>query len=135
MTENINLRREEENLWYRKKLLWIVLVNSFLIWFNVSWQNSEFRHYFLLSNAIFERIVWSISFWLKILDRILNESKFFNCIRTYFRSLESIEIINKCMIMFIFVHFRLNSIESVFYQILCLLQLIKVIDYWCDWRD
>jgi hypothetical protein len=33
-----------------------------------------------LWNAIFERIISSISFWLEISDRKLNESEFFNCI-------------------------------------------------------
>jgi hypothetical protein len=33
-----------------------------------------------LWNAIFERIISSISFWLEISDRKLNESEFSNCI-------------------------------------------------------
>jgi hypothetical protein len=133
MTENINLRNEEENLWYRKELLWVVFANSSLIWFSVSWWMSEFWHYFLLWNAIFDRIVF-ILVVIRDSDRILNESEFSNRIKTYFRFLVLIETINQRKILLIFLYFRLHLVESVFHQILCLLQSIKVLShrfYWC----
>jgi hypothetical protein len=57
MTENINLRREEENLWYRKELLWIVLANSSLIWFSVSWQKLRPWHRRRTSRRIFRSFI------------------------------------------------------------------------------
>jgi hypothetical protein len=136
MTENINLSREEENLWYRKELLWIVLANSFLIRFSVSWKSQNFDTILSLWNAIFERINSSISFWLKISDRKLNESEFFNRIWTYFRFLMSIENINKrwLKIFFerifiksfsiIFFHLRFYSVENISNQLFCLFMFI-----------
>ncbi len=122
MTENINLEREEENLWYRKELLWVVLANSFLIWFSVSWLMSKLWHYFLLWNAIFERIE-KFSFRLEVLSSNVNESEFFNCIRSYFRFLVSIESINKRTFFWlhsiIFFHFRFHLIQNVLNQLFC----------------
>jgi hypothetical protein len=73
MTENINLKREEENLWYRKELLWIVLVNSFLIWFSVSWQKSE---------------LWQLESLVKI-DKNSKNHKFVKITEKFRRSLRS----------------------------------------------
>ncbi len=138
MTENINLSREEENLWYRKELLWIVLANSFLIRFSVSWKSQNFDTILSLWNAIFERINSSISFWLKISDRKLNESEFFNFIWiwTYFRFLMSIESINKRWFKvllerifiksfsIIFLLFRFHSVKNILNQLFCFFMII-----------
>jgi hypothetical protein len=92
-------------------------------------QNSDITS--SLWNAIFERILFS--FWLEISNRNFNEFEFSNCIRTYFRFLESIESINKRQILLVFFHFRLYLIENIFNQILCLLQSIEVLRHWCYW--
>jgi hypothetical protein len=67
MIENINLRKEEENLWYRKELLWIVLANSFLIWFSVNWRMSELQRKSMMFVEISSSIkVESDALWLNI---------------------------------------------------------------------
>ncbi len=87
-------------------------------------------------NAIFERINWFISFWLKISDRKSNESEFSNRIWTYFRLLVSIESINKRWLKIllerifirsfsiIFFHLRFHSVENILNQLFCFFMFI-----------
>jgi hypothetical protein len=59
----------------------------------VSCQNSD--TIFFSENAIFERIEKVILNVIKDFRSTLNESEFFNCMRSYFRPLASIESISK----------------------------------------
>jgi hypothetical protein len=57
MSENINLRKEEENLWYRKELLWVVLANVRLM----------NKHHTDMKTVVADQACYSVD-WLKKKD-------------------------------------------------------------------
>jgi hypothetical protein len=80
-------------------------------------KRQDFDTTFFLWNAIFERINTSISFWLEISDRKLNESEFFNRIWTYLRFLVSIESISKRWLKILFERIFIRSFSIIFFHL------------------